>query len=231
MKLYIDDARLDVLERVFDIYPVAGVTSNPSVLKNCGKPPVEQLRAIREFIGEDKMLMSQIVSTKAEDMVREAHALKEVIADKTEKNYFVKLPANEQGIKAIKQLSQEGVRCNATGIYSTTQVLLAAEAGAKTCAPYVNRIDNLGGDGLDVTRQAKQIIDAYGYDMTIVPGSIKSVKQVLECAKMGIYGVAIAAPVFDAFYANPTVDVAIEKFNTDFADLVGVGKTYLDLVG
>lgn len=229
MKLYIDDARFDVLERVFDIYPVSGVTSNPSVLKNAGQPPVEQLKKLRAWLGEDKMLMSQIVSTKAEDMIEEARALKEIIADKAEQNYFVKLPANEQGIKAIKTLSAEGIRCNATAIYSVSQALMAAEAGAKTCAPYVNRIDNLGGDGLEVTRQVQNIIDQYGYDMTIVPGSIKSVKQVLACAQMGIYGVAIAAPVFDAFYANPTVDAAVDKFNSDFADLVGSGSTYTDL--
>lgn len=230
MKFYIDDVRFDVVNKVMDLYPVDGVTSNPSVLKNAGAEPVGRLREIRALIGQEKMLMSQVVSTDAESMVREAHVLKDIIADEAGENYFVKLPAVPQGIKAIKQLAAEGVRCNATGIYSVTQGLVAMGAGAKAIAPYVNRIDNLGGDGLGVTRELKEIADANGYDVSIVPGSIKSVKQVIECAKMAIAGVAIAAPVFDALFANPTVDAAIDKFNADFADLVGEGKTYLDLV-
>lgn len=230
MELYLDDARMDVIEKIMDIYPVSGITSNPSVLKKAGAEPVQRLREIRKFIGEDRMLMSQVVSTKAEDMVREAHVLKDIIADKKGEHYFVKLPANEQGIKAIKQLAKEGLRINGTGIYSVTQGYLAAEAGAKALAPYVNRIDNLGGDGLDVAAQIKEICDVNGYEVSIVPGSIKSVKQILACAKMGLAGVAVAAPVFDALYANPTVDAAIDTFNSDFADLVGEGKTYLDLV-
>lgn len=230
MKFYIDDVRIDVVAEVMDLYPVNGVTSNPSVLKAAGASPAERLREVRALIGQEKMLMSQVVSTTAEDMVREARVLKDVIADEAGECYFVKIPAVPQGIKAIKQLSVEGIRCNATGIYSVTQGLIAAEAGAKAIAPYVNRIDNLGGDGLGVTRELKEIMDANGYDVAIVPGSIKSVKQVIECAKMAIAGVAIAAPVFGAFFDNPTVDAAIEKFNSDFSDLVGAGKTYLDLI-
>ena len=231
MKLYIDDVRMDTVKKVLEYYPVDGVTSNPTVLMKGGEDPTKVLPAMRRLIGQDRMLMSQVVSTTAEDMVREAHVLRDLIADEAGENYFVKLPANREGIKAIKRLAAEGeVRCNATGIYSVTQGFLAAEAGAKTCAPYINRMDNLGGDGLQVTRDIWDIIRANGYDMTIVPGSIKSVRQILECAKMGIAGVAIAADVFDQLLANPTVDAAVDAFNADFATLVGEGKTYLDLV-
>lgn len=230
MKLYLDDVNFDTIKKVADIYPIDGITSNPSVLKKSGKAPVEQLRAVREFIGQDKMLMSQVVSTTAEDMIKEARVLKEIIADDKEEKYFVKLPANEQGIKAIRQLAAEGMRCNATAIYDVTQGYVALEAGAKALAPYVNRIDNLGGDGLDVTRDLQNIIDVNGYDAVIVPGSIKSVRQILECARIPVYGVAVAGDVFDGMLDNIVVDNAVDKFNSDFADLVGEGKTYLDLV-
>ena len=215
MKLYLDDVNFDTIKKVADIYPIDGITSNPSVLKKSGKTPVEQLRSVREFIGQDKMLMSQVVSTTAEDMIKEAR---------------VKLPANPQGIKAIRQLAAEGMRCNATAIYDVTQGYVALEAGAKALAPYVNRIDNLGGDGLDVTRDLQHIIDVNGYDAVIVPGSIKSVRQILECARIPVYGVAVAGDVFDGMLDNIVVDNAVDKFNSDFADLVGEGKTYLDLV-
>ena len=219
MKLYLDDVNFDTIKKVADIYPIDGITSNPSVLKKSGKTPVEQLRSVREFIGQDKMLMSQVVSTTAEDMIKEARVLKEIIADEKEEKYFVKLPANPQGM-----------RCNATAIYDVTQGYVALEAGAKALAPYVNRIDNLGGDGLDVTRDLQHIIDVNGYDAVIVPGSIKSVRQILECARIPVYGVAVAGDVFDGMLDNIVVDNAVDKFNSDFADLVGEGKTYLDLV-
>ena len=224
MKLYLDDVNFDTIKKVADIYPIDGITSNPSVLKKSGKTPVEQLRSVREFIGQDKMLMSQVVSRSAEEMIKEARVLKEIIADEKEEKYFVKLPANPQGIKAIRQLAAEGMRCNATAIYDVTQGYVALEAGAKALAPYVNRIDNLGGDGLE------HIIDVNGYDAVIVPGSIKSVRQILECARIPVYGVAVAGDVFDGMLDNIVVDNAVDKFNSDFADLVGEGKTYLDLV-
>ncbi len=230
MKLYLDDANLSNIEKIADIYPISGITSNPSILKKAGRPPVEQLRAIRELIGQDKMLMSQVVSTKAEDMIREAHVLRDLIADDAGENYFVKLPANPQGIKAIRQLAAEGMCCNATAIYDVTQGYVALEAGARAIAPYVNRIDNLGGDGLEVTRDLQHIIDVNGYDAVIVPGSIRSVRQILECARIPVYGVAVAVDVFGGLLDNIVVDAAVDRFNNDFAELVGEGKTYLDLV-
>ena len=146
MKLYIDDVRTEKLKELIDLYPVDGVTSNPSVLMRGGRPPVEVLKELRCMIGPEKMLMAQVISTQAEDMIREAHRLMEILGADGE-NYFVKLPANPQGIKAIKALSAEGIRCNATGIYSVAQGLLAANAGALAMATYISRIDNLGGDG------------------------------------------------------------------------------------
>lgn len=226
MKLYLDDCRMDKIKELFDLYPVDGVTSNPSVLKKCGQPPVEVLKEVRSFIGKDKMLMAQVISTKAEDMIAEAHRIVEIIGNE---NYFVKIPAVPQGIKAIKALSAEGINTNATGIYSISQGLLAANAGAKAMAPYISRIDNLGGDGLYVTKYLKEIMDVNGYDVQIVPGSIKTSRQVLECARYGIAGVAISADVWEAFMKNPTVDKAIEVFNDDFQSLAGEGKTFLSL--
>ena len=98
MKLYLDDCRMEKIRELFDLYPVDGVTSNPSVLKKCGRQPVEVLTEVRSFIGKDKMLMAQVVSTTAEDMIKEAHRIIEIIGDE---NYFVKIPSVPQGIKAI----------------------------------------------------------------------------------------------------------------------------------
>ena len=229
MKLYIDDVRVEKLKELIDLYPVDGVTSNPSVLMRGGRPPVEVLKEIRSMIGLEKMLMAQVISTQAEDMIREAHRLLEILGASGE-NYFVKLPANPQGIKAIKALSAEGIRCNATGIYSVAQGLLAANAGALAMATYISRIDNLGGDGMKVTRDMQAILNAYPeYRAQIIPGSIKTVQQVVECAKAGIAGVAVSVDVWERFMQNACVDAAIDGFNQDFETLCGEERTFLDL--
>jgi TalC/MipB family fructose-6-phosphate aldolase len=226
MKLYLDDTRIEKIREIDDLYPLDGITSNPSVLKKGGLEPTSLLSKIRSLIGNDRMLMTQVISTTAEDMIKEAHRIVNIIG---EGKYFVKIPAIPQGIKAIKFLSKEGIHTNATAIYSVSQGLLATNAGAEALAPYINRVDNLGSDGLQLTADLQQMLDVNGYtNVQIVPGSIKSVRQVLECAKLGIAGVAISADVWDAFLNNASVDRAVDNFNKDFGTLVGEGKTFLD---
>lgn len=140
MRLYLDDCRMEYVRCFFDLYPVDGVTCNPSILKKCGRPPVEVLTEIRNFIGKEKELMVQVVSASSADMIREAYRIIEIIGNG---KYYVKLPAVPQGIKAIKALSKEGVHTVATGIHGVPQGLLAANAGAEIIAPYICRIDNL----------------------------------------------------------------------------------------
>ena len=98
MKLYLDDVNFDTIKKVADIYPIDGITSNPSVLKKSGKTPVEQLRSVREFIGQDKMLMSQVVSTTAEDMIKEARVLQAEAARES--------PSHKKLIKKLELLEK-----------------------------------------------------------------------------------------------------------------------------
>ena len=110
------------------------------------------------------------------------------------------------------------------------QGLLAANAGALAMATYISRIDNLGGDGMKVTRDMQAILNAYpDYRAQIIPGSIKTVQQVVECAKAGIAGVAVSVDVWERFMQNACVDAAIDGFNRDFEALCGEGRTFLDL--
>lgn len=228
MQLYIDDVRMDKIKELFDWYPVDGVTSNPSVLKKGGRPPMEVLREVRSFIGSDRVLMTQAVSTTAEGMLDEARAIVDVIGTK---NTYVKVPANKQGMKAIRLIKDENpeILVNATAVYSTIQALVAAKAGADLVAPYIGRVDNLGGDGLQMTFEVQGIFDTYGMGCKIVPGSFRSVRQVLACAKNGIFGGALPVAVWDAFLNNAAVDAAVDAFNADFHDLVGGGMTFADL--
>lgn len=226
MKLYIDDVNIEKIKELWELYPVDGVTSNPTILKKGNKPPFEILSEIRTFIGPDKDLMTQVISTEAEGMVKEARRITEVIG---KEHTYVKVPANPQGLKAIKMLKKEGFWLCATGIYTVAQGFLAAQAGADYVAPYINRIDNLGGDGLQVAKDIQDILNVYQLPCGISSASFKTTRQVIELAKYGIAAAAINVDVWESFLKNAVVDEAIARFNQDFEDLVGRNKTFLDL--
>ena len=225
MKLFIDDVNVEKIKELWDLYPVDGVTSNPTILMKGGRKPLEVLAEIREFIGPDKTLMTQVISEQAEKMLEEAYKITSVIGVE---NTYVKVPTNPQGVKAIKLMKKEGFHVCATGIYTVSQGLIAAHAGADYVAPYVNRIDNLGGDGIQVAKDIQDIINAYQLPCGISSASFKTTRQVNELAKYGIAAAAISLEVWESFLKNEIVDHAIDTFNRDFGKLVGEGKTFLD---
>ena len=147
MKLLVDDANIEKIKRVYEYYAIDGVTTNPSILAKNGKNPYETLKEIREFIGEDAELHVQVVSKTADKMVEEGKRIVKELG----KNTYVKIPTIPEGLKAMKQLSSEGYKITATAIYTPIQAYLAAKAGADYTAPYVNRFDNLGTNGIEVT--------------------------------------------------------------------------------
>lgn len=153
MQLLIDHANLRAIRQSLDDFPIDGVTTNPSILAREGGNPLETLRAIRRLLPEDAVLHAQGVATSAESLVAEARALRGEFGD----NLFVKIPVTAAGLRAIKILGKEGFPITATGVYSPMQAFVAAKAGARYVAPYVNRLDNMGVDGVEVVAQIQEI--------------------------------------------------------------------------
>lgn len=224
MKLLIDDANFEKIQRLYEFYPIDGVTTNPSILAKSGRNPYEVLTQIRNFIGEDADLHVQVISRKAEDMVVEGRK----IAERLGKNTLIKIPTVVEGLKAMKALSAEGYRVTATAIYTPQQAFLAGKAGADYAAPYVNRIDNLGGDGVQTTMRIHDIYENNGMKTQLLAASFKNTQQVLELAEYGIGAATVGPDVIEGLMKNVTVDSAVEAFIADFEKLVGVGKTMLD---
>lgn len=153
MKLIIDDAHIDLIKKIYEYYPVDGVTTNPSILAKSGRQPFEVLKEIRSFIGEEAELHVQVVAKDADGMVDDAHRIvKELGA-----NTYVKVPSIPEGFKAMKALAKENINITATAIYTPMQAYLAAKCGASYAAPYVNRIDNMGFNGIQVAKQIHDI--------------------------------------------------------------------------
>lgn len=223
MKLLIDDAKIDAIKAIYRYYPVDGVTTNPSILAKTGRPPFEVLREIREFIGGDELHV-QVISAKAEDMVKEGHRIAEILGKET----YVKIPAVPEGLRAMRILSQEGYRVTATAIYTPLQAYLSAKAGADYAAPYVNRIDNLGANGIQTVKIIQDIFENSGFRTQVLAASFKNSQQVQELCEYGVGAATIASDVIEALIRNASVAGAVADFTADFEKLCGAGRTMLD---
>lgn len=220
MKLIIDDAKIEAIKKIYNFYPIDGVTTNPSILAKCGKNPYEVLTEIREFIGEEAELHVQVVSKNAENMIEEAHQIIKLLG----KNTFVKVPCVEEGFKAMKALHKEGISITATAIYTPMQAFLATKCGAAYVAPYINRIDNMGYNGIQVAKTIHNILENHGFSTQVLAASFKNSQQVLELCEYGIGASTVSPDVIEGFVKNQAIVSAIDDFVKDFESLTGTGK-------
>ena len=224
MKLLIDNADINKIKKIYEFYPVDGVTTNPTILAASGRQPYEVLKEIRKFIGENAEMHVQATARTAEGMVEDAHHIQQELG----KNTCVKIPAIEEGFKAMKILCGEGMKVTATAIYTPMQAFLAAKVGAIYAAPYINRIDNMGYDGVAVARKIHDIFRKNNFNANVLAASFKNSQQLLELVEYGV-GAATASPdVILSLVKNEAITSAVEVFIKDFEKLVGEGKTMKD---
>ena len=223
MKLIIDDANMNEIRKMYEYFPMDGVTCNPSILAKEGRNPYEVLKEIREFIGDNELHV-QVLSDTADGMVKEAYRILEELGHDT----YVKIPTSKEGLKAIRILAAAGIHVTATAIYTPMQAFLAAKAGADYVAPYINRIDNLGSDGVRTAREIHDMFDRYGFKTEVLAASFKNSRQVITLCEYGIEATTISPDVLELMIKNDSVDSALEVFKEDFEKLCGEGKTMLD---
>lgn len=225
MRLLIDDAHMDLIKTIYKYYPIDGVTTNPTILAKSGRAPFEVLKEIREFIGKEADLHVQAVAGTTEGMIEDAHRIQAELG----KNTYVKIPAIPEGFKAIQILKAEGGNVTATAIYTPMQAYLAAKSGADYVAPYINRIDNMGFNGIEVAREIRDIFNSNGYKTQILAASFKNSQQVLELCAYGIGASTVSPDVIEAFVKNVAIDAAVAAFVKDFEGLCGEGRTMANL--
>lgn len=220
MKLIIDDAHIELIKKVYEFYPIDGVTTNPSILAKSGRKPYDVLKEIRQFIGDNAELHVQAVSRDAEGMVKEAHR----IAAELGKNTFVKIPSIPEGFKAMKKLHALGIPITATAVYTPMQAFLAAKCGASYTAPYINRIDNMGYNGIQVAKHIHDIFKNNGLKTEVLAASFKNSQQLLELCEYGIGASTVAQDVIEGLVKNQAITSAVDDFIKDFESLTGSGK-------
>ena len=211
--LYIlDTADLSAIRHCKEFYPLAGVTTNPSIIAKEHCDFWDLVKEIRGIIGEEKMLHVQTTQKTAEKIVEEAKLLQKELKG----NLFVKIPINEEGIKATMELKKLGIGVLMTAIFTPAQALMAAMAGADFVAPYVNRIDNILGDGTEVVAEIVKQFKLYGTDCKVLAASFKNAEQVHKCASAGCHCVTVTADILKALISHPMTDAAIEGFDKDW---------------
>ncbi|ACQ54959.1 fructose-6-phosphate aldolase [Clostridium botulinum] len=217
MLILLDTANVESIKNINDIYPLDGVTTNPTIISKEKKNFIGMLRKIRNVIGEEKMLHVQVIGSKAEDMIEEAVYLNEKIGG----NLYIKIPVTEQGIKAMKKLSKEGYKITATAIFTAQQALMAAKAGAEFVAPYVNRIDNLMGDGIKVVSDIVNIFETYNINSKVLAASFKNTEQIHNACLKGAHSVTVNEDLIKQLIYHPLTDLSVDNFVKDWENQYG----------
>ena len=209
MKFFLDTANVEEIREAVSMGMVDGVTTNPSLIAKEGRDFEEVVVEICNIV--DGPVSAEVISLETEGMVAEARHLAGL-----HDNIVVKIPMTVNGIKATRQLSQEGIRTNVTLIFSPLQALMAAKAGATYVSPFVGRLDDLSEDGLQLVEQIVDIFSNYAYETEVIVASVRNPLHVLESALMGADIATIPFNVLGKFAAHPLTDKGIQAFLDDW---------------
>ncbi|MFV0574205.1 MAG: fructose-6-phosphate aldolase [Vibrio sp.] len=216
IELYLDTADVEKVKRFNQCLPLKGVTTNPSILAKSKQGLNETLQGMHKALGATARFHAQVVSTTVEGMVSEARKISELPYD-----MVVKIPATEEGLAAIKILKAEGIQILATAIYSAQQGFLAALCGADYLAPYVNRIDAMNGNGVEVVADLQLLLDQNQLPAKILAASFKNTQQAMEVMKLGIEAITLPTDVAAQMFNHPAVKPAVEQFGVDWKNSFG----------
>jgi transaldolase len=212
MKIFIDTANIEEIKRANELGILDGVTTNPTLLSREGKPPIEQLKEICRIVRGP--VTAEVLSTKSEEMVEEARKYAKLAS-----NIVIKVPMCEEGLKAVKRLSKEGIKTNMTLIFSVNQGILAAKAGATYISPFIGRLDDVGHEGMQIARELVQIFKTYGFKAQVIAASIRHPLHVIEAAKAGTPVATIPFDVIEKMVKHPLTDIGIKRFMADWEKL------------
>ncbi len=212
MKFFIDTANVEEIRKANELGMVDGVTTNPSLAAKEGR---EFEGLIKEICGMvDGPVNAEVVSLEAPEMIEEARKLSK-LAD----NIVVKVPLIEEGLKAVRVLSLEGIDTNVTLCFSPVQALLAAKAGAAYVSPFVGRLDDISYRGMDLVEEINTIYENYGFETEVIVASVRNPVHVLEAALMGADIATVPYKVITQLIKHPLTDIGLEKFLADWKKL------------
>lgn len=225
MELMLDTANLEEIKRGIDLYPISGVTTNPSIIKEEGAADFfGHMRSIRTLIGHERSLHVQVVADTCTAMIAEAEKILSVLGKET----FIKVPVTEEGLQAIRILSDRGVSVTATAVYTTIQGILAMLSGARYIAVYYNRMLNIDIDAPKVIKELSGLLWANAGNCQVLAASFKNVSEITTAYANGASCCTVAPILLSTGLHMPSITKAVVDFHTSWKQVYG-DKTILDL--
>lgn len=214
MKLFIDTANIEEIREIAELGVICGVTTNPSLIAKEGRDIVSAMKEITEIV--DGPISAEVLTLQCDEMVKEAEELVKI-----HKNIVIKLPMCKEGLKAVKILSEKGIKTNVTLIFSAVQALMAARAGATYVSPFVGRLDDIGTVGIDLISQISEIFKIHNMQTEIISASIRHPMHVHESALAGAHIATVPYKVYNQMFNHPLTQSGIEKFVKDYEAAFG----------
>lgn len=214
MIFFLDTANVEYIKKVNDMGVIKGVTTNPSLIAKEGRDFNEVIKEITEIV--DGPISGEVVSEDAEGMIAEGRKIATI-----HKNMIVKIPMTEEGLKAVKVLSKEGIKTNVTLIFSATQALLAANSGATYVSPFLGRIDDISMNGMDLIKDIAEIFSIHGIESKIIAASVRTPIHVIEAAKAGADIATVPYDLIMNMLKHPLTDQGLERFKADWQSAFG----------
>jgi transaldolase len=209
LKFFIDTANIDQIKDAAALGVLDGVTTNPSLISKENKPLNKLLKEICEIV--DGPVSAEVVAVDADTMIKEGKKLAKI-----HPNIVVKLPTTRDGVKACVALVREGIHTNMTLVFSATQALIVAKAGASFVSPFVGRLDDISQDGMELIRDIIQIYDNYEFSTQVLVASVRHPIHVVQAALMGAHVATIPYDVIGKLLNHPLTDAGLEKFLSDW---------------
>jgi len=218
VKLFLDTANIDEIAEINRWGVLSGVTTNPTLAAREGKDFASMIKEICAEVDGD--VSAEVLSTNLEEMVTEGRKLA-AIAD----NVVVKIPLIPEGLGAVRQLAREGIRTNVTLCFSSTQAILAAQAGASFVSPFLGRLDDIASGGIELLEQICAIYRTHGYDTEVLAASLRHPQHVVDAALAGADVATMPATVFRQMVTHPLTDKGLEAFLADWTSYQEAMKT------
>ena len=209
MKFFIDTANIEEIRKAKSIGILDGVTTNPSLISKVNRP---YRQVLEEIAGEvEGPVSAEVISLECDGIVREARELAKI-----GKNINIKVPLVEEGLKAVRILTDEGIKTNVTLCFNSIQALMAAKAGATFISPFVGRLDDVAADGMEVVEDILTIYENYGLPTEVIVASIRNPLHIKHAAMAGAHIATIPYSVFQMVIRHPLTDIGVEKFLADY---------------
>ena len=217
MRFFIDTAKVEDIKKANDMGVICGVTTNPSLIAKEGRDFNEVIAEIASIVDGPISGEVKATTTTAEGMIAEGREIAKI-----HPNMVVKIPMTVEGLKACKALTAEGIKTNVTLIFSASQALLAARAGATYVSPFLGRLDDINMSGIQLIRDIADIFAvADGIDTQIIAASVRNSVHVTECALAGADIATVPYSVIESMTKHPLTDAGIEKFKKDYEAVFG----------